>query len=88
MHGFAGKRDGTIRLVVEHADGLLSAELIDDGPPFDPLLAEVEEPDGDIEERKVGGLGLALVKSFMDRICYRRDGGFNRVNMEMKLKAA
>jgi len=88
MHGFAGRSDGTIRLVVEHEDGVLSAELIDDGPPFDPLLAEVDAQDGAIEERRVGGLGLTLVKSFMDRIGYRRDGGFNRVNMEMNLKAA
>ena len=52
------------------------------------LLAEIEAPDGDIEERRVGGLGLSLVRSFMDRFDYRRDGGFNRVNVEMKLKAA
>jgi serine/threonine-protein kinase RsbW len=88
LHGFAGRSGGMIRLVVEHDDGLLSADLTDDGPPFDPLLAEIEAPDGDIEERRVGGLGLSLVKSFMDRFDYRRDGGFNRVNVEMKLKAA
>lgn len=87
-HGLAGREDGTIRLIIEHGNGVLSAELIDDGPPFDPLQAEIEAPSGDIEERRIGGLGIALVKASMDRLGYRRDGGFNRLNMEMNLKAA
>jgi len=87
-HGLVDREDGTIRLSIEHRDGVLSAELVDDGPPFDPLQAEIEAPAGDIEERRIGGLGIALVKASMDRLGYRRDGGFNRLNMEMKLKAA
>lgn len=87
-YGLAGRDDGTIRLAVEHADGMLRAELVDDGPPFDPLTAEATPPDGDIETREIGGLGLTLVKTFMDRLDYRRVDGFNRLHMEMKLKAA
>jgi serine/threonine-protein kinase RsbW len=88
MHGFAGRSGGIIQLAIEHADGALKAELSDDGPPFDPFRAEIEAPHGEIEDRMIGGLGLSLVKVSMDRLGYRRDGGFNRVNMEMKLKAA
>jgi serine/threonine-protein kinase RsbW len=87
-HGFAGRTGGTIRLIVEHADGALRAELIDDGPPFDPFQATIELPSGDIEHRKIGGLGISIVKASMDSLGYRHDGRFNRVNMEMKLKAA
>lgn len=87
-HGFSGGSNGTISLTVEHGDGVLSAELVDDGPPFDPFAMEVEAPTGDIEHRRIGGLGIALVKNAMDYLSYRRDGGFNRVNVEMKLKAA
>jgi serine/threonine-protein kinase RsbW len=87
-HGFAGRTGGTIRLIVEHADGVLRAELIDDGPPFDPFQATIELPSGDIEHRKIGGLGISIVKASMDSLGYRHDGRFNRVNMEMKLKAA
>jgi anti-sigma regulatory factor (Ser/Thr protein kinase) len=85
MHGFAGRSGGVITLVIEHADGMLKAELLDDGPPFDPFLAELEAPGGDIEHRKVGGLGIGLVKATMNRIGYRRDGGFNRVTIEMNV---
>lgn len=87
-YGLAGRSDGVIDLFVEHADGALRAELADNGPPFDPLAAETSVPGGDIETRAVGGLGLTLVKTFMDRLDYRRVDGFNRLTMEMKLKAA
>ncbi|WP_374332020.1 ATP-binding protein [Aestuariivirga sp.] len=87
-YGLKDRRDGTITLAIEHRDGVLHAELADDGPPFDPLATNTVPPQGDIETREVGGLGLTLVKSFMDRLDYRRVDGFNRLTMEMKLKAA
>ena len=87
-YGLAGRSDGVINLAIEHRDGALRAELDDNGPPFDPLAAETTPPEGDIETREVGGLGLTLVKSFMDRLDYRRVDGLNRLTMEMKVKAA
>lgn len=88
-YGLAGRTDSTtIRLTIEHESGVLRAELLDDGLPFDPLTAEIEFPAGDIEDRKIGGLGLTLVRKIMDRLEYRREDGFNRLNMEMNLKAA
>lgn len=87
-YGLEGRSDGVMTLAIEHRDGVLHAELADNGPAFDPLAAETTPPEGDIETREVGGLGLTLVKSFMDRLDYRRVDGFNRLTMEMKLKAA
>ena len=87
-YGLAGRCDGIITLAIEHRDGALHAQVDDNGPAFDPLAAEAVPPAGDIETRAVGGLGLTLVKSFMDRLDYRRVDGFNRLTMEMKVKAA
>jgi len=87
-YGLAGRSDGIITLAIEHGGDALRAELADNGPPFDPLAADAAPPVGDIETREVGGLGLTLVKSFMDRLDYRRADGFNRLTMEMKVKAA
>jgi anti-sigma regulatory factor (Ser/Thr protein kinase) len=87
-YGLAGRGDGVITLAIEHCAGALRAELADNGPPFDPLSTAATPPSGDIETREVGGLGLTLVKSFMDRLDYRRADGFNRLTMEMKVKAA
>ena len=87
-YGLAGRNDATITLLVEHSGGMLKAELSDNGAPFDPFASEPEAPSGDIGHRKIGGLGLTLVKNLMDRVDYRRDGGFNHVTLELKLKAA
>ena len=87
-YGLAGRSDVTISLAIEHRDGVLHAELADNGPPFDPLAADATPPGGDIETREVGGLGLTIVKSFMDRLDYRRVDGLNRLTMEMNVKAA
>jgi anti-sigma regulatory factor (Ser/Thr protein kinase) len=82
-HGFAGRKVSMIQLLVEHEDGTLSAEFIDDGPPFDPLLTEADEPSRGLLGRSIGGLGLRLVKASMDRARYQRNDRFNQVNMLM-----
>jgi serine/threonine-protein kinase RsbW len=84
-YGLADRTDGQISLTVDHSDGMLHAKIADNGPQFDPFAAEVHAPTGTIEERKVGGLGIALVKSVMDHLEYRREGGFNRLKLSMKL---
>lgn len=87
-YGLAGRGDAVITLSIEHRTGVLHAQLDDNGPAFDPLAANAAPPAGDIETREIGGLGLTLVKSFMDRLDYRRVDGFNRLTMEMQVKAA
>jgi serine/threonine-protein kinase RsbW len=87
-YGLVGRDDGVITLTVEHRDGALHAELADNGPPFDPSAADVDAPSGSVEDREVGGLGIALIKAVMDRLDYRRESGFNRLKMEMKISAA
>ena len=52
--------------------------LKDRGTPFNPLLHEaIIDPAIPIEERVVGGLGLALTKQFIDTLSYKREGSYN-----------
>ena len=87
-HGLVGRDDGVITLTVQHRAGALHAELADNGPQFDPLTAEINAPSGSVEDRQIGGLGIALIRTVMDRLDYRREGGFNRLKMEMTVSAA
>ena len=64
-----------------HWDGTtLSAEVIDDGRPFDPLSIEEPDLEASLDEREVGGLGLFLVRQLMDRVAYRREAERNRLS--------
>lgn len=84
-HGFAG-REGASEIEVEFR--LLGDEveiaLADDAPPFNPL--EVAEPDTarPVEERPVGGLGVALVRRLMDVVEYERREGRNHLRLRRR----
>ena len=60
----------------------LTIELSDDGRAFNPL-ADAPDPDLDaaLEDRRVGGLGVHMVRSFMDELHYRRDEGKNHLTL-------
>ena len=59
----------------------LSFTVSDRGKPFDPTsLAEVDI-NVDIKERKVGGLGIHIVRKIMDTVRYEREGDRNILTM-------
>ena len=63
-------------------EGAITIEVVDDGKPFDPLN-DAPQPDiaSDLEDRRVGGLGLHLVRTTMDDMSYRRDQGKNHLTL-------
>ena len=80
----------------EGSDGLVDVEAIlrkdslefiisDNGVPFDPTAA----PDADVtlgaEERRIGGLGIFLVRKIMDSVNYARKDGKNILSMIKKI---
>ena len=82
-HAFAGMPPPhviTVRLDITAR--LLTAEITDNGRPFDPTAAPVPDLSLPLEERPAGGLGIHLMRSMMDRIDYRRSGGKNLLRLE------
>ena len=43
----------------------------DSGPPFNPIEAPEADLSSDIDERRMGGMGLHLVRKYADRMDYR-----------------
>ena len=87
---YAFPDDDRHEVVVEVAVGEagLSVDITDDGIAFDPLR-DAAEPDVDapVEERRIGGLGIHLVKNLMDDIRYRRVDGRNHLRLYKHLRA-
>jgi len=63
----------------------LTLEVEDDGVPFNPLDAPIPDITLPIEERRVGGLGIHLVRQFMDTLAYERRGERNYLLMKKSL---
>ncbi|MCL2218966.1 MAG: ATP-binding protein [Chitinispirillia bacterium] len=63
----------------------LTIEFEDEGKPYNPL--EREDPDITLpaEERKIGGLGIYMVKHMMDTVEYRRERNRNILTIRKKL---
>ena len=67
-------------------DTALHAEVADDGRPFDPLSHALPAPPADLRSVPVGGLGIKLMRSFADRMAYRRCGAINRLTLSFRIR--
>lgn len=57
----------------------------DSGIPFDPLAKEDPDITLSAEERKIGGLGIFMVKNIMDEVSYEYSNGKNCLTMSKKM---
>ena len=88
-HGsFGGTSDPKIEIHLRVDHDVLILTMEDNGNPFDPTIDTKPDTTSALEARKVGGLGLHLVKSFADRVSYEFVGGKNRLTLEHDLKPA
>jgi anti-sigma regulatory factor (Ser/Thr protein kinase) len=56
---------------------LAEIRIRDNAPRFDPLSLPEPKLDDTIEDRKIGGLGVFLIRQVMDEISYRYENGQN-----------
>ena len=56
----------------------------DKGIAFNPLLKENPDITLSVEERKIGGLGIYMVKNSMDVVTYENISGYNVLSMVKK----
>ena len=85
-YGYDRDKEYDITIRFTHESQALRIQIKDQAPEFNPLA--VEQPDDldkPLEERKIGGLGIHLVKKFVDNISYRRNNNKNIVTLVQKL---
>ena len=77
---------GEVRIEAGVREGYVAFVISDDGTPFNPT--EVEDADTTLsaEERQIGGLGIFLVKHFMDIVEYKYVDGQNVLTLRKNLQ--
>ncbi|AYF41795.1 ATP-binding protein [Ethanoligenens harbinense] len=78
--------DAFIRMAFHRNPLELELEFRDCGKPFNPLNWKAPDITRNVMERKIGGLGLFLVKKIMDTIQYTYTGGMNVLTMKKTLR--
>jgi anti-sigma regulatory factor (Ser/Thr protein kinase) len=64
-------------------NGCFVIQIVDSGQHFD--FSGLDKPDieADLDNRKVGGLGVFLIKKLMDNVQYRRKNGQNILSLSI-----
>jgi len=80
------KGEATVQMDVSQDPKLCRVVFKDKGIPYNPL--EKKDPDISLsaEEREVGGLGIYMVKQYMDKVEYQYKDGYNILVIEKKLE--
>lgn len=66
-------------------DNVIVIELEDSGKPFNPLKSPELEFSDNLDEAKIGGWGIHLIKNYTDNCVYRRENSTNRLKMTISL---
>jgi sigma-B regulation protein RsbU (phosphoserine phosphatase) len=69
-HAYDGVTDGKIEITCVYRQNELCIYLRDWGNPFDPSIATEPDLSVDLSERRVGGLGIFLIRKMMDEVRY------------------
>ena len=76
VHGY--KEPGGVVEITSHVNSdRVKVEIADTAPRFDPLSMPEPDLDGSIEERRIGGLGVFLIRQVMNGVSYRYENGKN-----------
>jgi anti-sigma regulatory factor (Ser/Thr protein kinase) len=84
-YGYDDEISGQVEIKMSIQGRELRIDLIDDAKQFDPLH-EAAQPDLDasLEDRRIGGVGIHLVKTMMDEVSYKYEDSKNHLTLVKK----
>jgi serine/threonine-protein kinase RsbW len=86
LHGFEDPVGQEFAINLTAREGVITAQVEDGGRAFNPLDAPVPDLTASLDERTLGGLGIHLVRSLMDKVEYRRDGEKNVLTVRKRIR--
>ncbi len=85
-HGFDDDAEHQIHVTCARNDDIVKITIRDDGIPFNPLEAPQPDLNCTFIDREIGGLGIHLIKAYIDEIDYQRDADANVLTLTKILK--
>ena len=85
-YGFQDHQEHFIKINITIEGDLLEMRIEDDGVPFNPMESKTPDLQCDIEECKIGGLGIHLIKKLMDHLHYQRVADKNILVLRRKIR--
>ncbi len=80
-YSYDDNKSHDIKLTIHVNKKNMTFLLIDDGKPFNPLEVEVKNIDIPLKDRPIGGMGIPLARTFMDKASYKHQKGFNQLTL-------
>ena len=80
-----GTGDTVVRFEFDAPSRTAAVTFMDSGVPYDPLKKEDPDVTLPAEQRKIGGLGIFLVKKTMDEMRYERRDGRNVLTIKKRI---
>jgi serine/threonine-protein kinase RsbW len=86
-YGFPEGGRHEIALELERRGQDILIELVDDGAAFNPLDAPAPDLRAPLQERRIGGLGVHMIRTLMTEAGYRREDGCNHLRLCKRIGA-
>lgn len=77
--------EATVRCCVGGDPLQVTIQFLDNGKPFNPLAKEDPDITLSAEERRIGGLGILMVKKSMDAVDYSYEDGKNILTIKKNI---
>ena len=87
LYGFDDDREHRIRFTLTTKDSMVIATIEDDGVAFNPLKRKAVKLPENVEDAKIGGLGIHITRELMDKVSYERKRGRNRLTVKKRIPA-
>jgi len=84
-YGYDDQLSHEIVVRLKGGQNSIRISIEDDARPFNPLLAPEVDVDAPVAERRIGGLGIHLVRNLMDQVRYQRRPVGNRLILIKRL---
>ncbi|MBO6168695.1 MAG: SpoIIE family protein phosphatase [Bacteroidales bacterium] len=85
MYAYTDGADGPVEIDAAVRPGEIVFTVSDTGKAFDPTAAPEVDITKSADERKIGGLGIHLVRKLMDDVTYKRENAKNVLTMTKKI---